>query len=142
LDEKHVKIFYLHGALKMAILQFFKYFPVINFYHNNPIGGFLFLYFDSYTTIEPKPQNQKIEILVPPLHSVYIFLHETFFRWERLNNSVLRPIFIKESARKKMDRSNLVRAAKKLEDRDATVFAKNIEKWYDNVKSRSMSQIK
>uniref|UniRef100_A0A914C709 Sodium/hydrogen exchanger n=1 Tax=Acrobeloides nanus TaxID=290746 RepID=A0A914C709_9BILA len=56
-------------------------------------------------------------------------------KWDLFNSAILHKIFIKKSARKAMDKSNLLRSADKIMHKEALHFAEHIEKWYDQLDS-------
>ncbi|KAI1710783.1 sodium/hydrogen exchanger family domain-containing protein [Ditylenchus destructor] len=59
--------------------------------------------------------------------------------YDRWNNDYFKPMLIKSKAYKTMDKSNLVRAANRLQQQDAMQLAQHLERWYDTRRSRSNS---
>ncbi|KAH7702863.1 Protein NHX-2 [Aphelenchoides avenae] len=62
-------------------------------------------------------------------------------RWrsifEKLNNNVLVPLLAKKEASKQVGQSNLVRAADRLAEQEATMFAETMEAWYHSRRQES-----
>uniref|UniRef100_A0A915EQK9 Sodium/hydrogen exchanger n=1 Tax=Ditylenchus dipsaci TaxID=166011 RepID=A0A915EQK9_9BILA len=61
--------------------------------------------------------------------------------YDSWNNAYFKPLLVKKKARKIMDKSNLVRAANRLAQKDAIQLAHHLEHWYDSRRSRSNTEI-
>uniref|UniRef100_A0A914D126 Uncharacterized protein n=1 Tax=Acrobeloides nanus TaxID=290746 RepID=A0A914D126_9BILA len=61
-------------------------------------------------------------------------------QWEHLESSILRNLLINSKNRKNLGRSNIVRSASKMEDKEIENFTKQVHVWYEN-RSRAYTQM-
>lgn len=59
--------------------------------------------------------------------------------FENFDHRYLKPNLIKKSARANLDQSNIMRAASRLAEKDALKLAEQMQRWYEENKSRSGS---